>query len=99
MPRLIGIPYFILLLRDRLVRPSACPAQWVCRISLRRFSDNMHAPLHAPSDLSAISHFVFVTPLTDMRTPLHAPSDWSAVFHFVAPLIGVHAIYLFLLLT
>jgi hypothetical protein len=34
-----------------------------------------------------------------MRTPLHAPSDQSAVFHFVAPLIGVHAMYVFLLLT
>jgi hypothetical protein len=34
-----------------------------------------------------------------MRTHLHAPSDWSAVSHFVAPLIGVHAIYVFLLLT
>jgi hypothetical protein len=42
-----------------------------------------------------------VTPLTDMRTPLHAPSDLLAVFHFIAPLtlIGVHAIYMFLLLT
>jgi hypothetical protein len=34
-----------------------------------------------------------------MRAHLHAPSDRSAVFHFVAPLIGVHAIYVFLLLT
>ncbi len=57
----------------------------------------MHAPLHAPSDWSAVSHFV--PPLTDMRTPLHAPSDRSAVFHFVALLIGVHAIYMFWLLT
>ena len=58
----------------------------------------MHAPLHAPSDRSFVSHFV--APLTDMRVPLHAPSDWSAVFNFVAPLtlIGVHAIYMFLLL-
>ena len=54
-------------------------------------------PLHAPSNWSAVSHFV--APLTDMRAPLHAPSDWSAVSHFVAPLIGVHAIYVFLLLT
>ena len=45
----------------------------------------------------AVSHFV--TPLTDMRTPLHAPSDRSAVFHFLAPLLGIHAIYMFLLLT
>jgi hypothetical protein len=34
-----------------------------------------------------------------MRVPLYAPLDWPAVFHFVAPLIGVHAIYVFLLLT
>ncbi len=42
-----------------------------------------------------------VATLTDMRTPLHAPSGLSAVFHFVAPLtlIGIHAIYMFLLLT
>ena len=41
-------------------------------------------PLHAPSDWSAVFHFV--TPLIDMRAPLHTPSDWSAVFHFVDPL-------------
>jgi hypothetical protein len=58
---------------------------------------DVHAPLHAPSDQSAVFHFV--APLTDMRAPLHAPSDWSAVFHFVALLIGVHAIYVVLLLT
>ena len=58
---------------------------------------DVHEPLHAPSDWSAV--FYFVAPLTDMRTPLHAPSDWSAVSHFVAPLIGIHAIYVFLLLT
>jgi hypothetical protein len=34
-----------------------------------------------------------------MRAPLHALSDRSAVSHFVAPLIGVHTIYVFLLLT
>jgi len=34
-----------------------------------------------------------------MHTPLYAPSDWCAVFHFVAPLIGSHAIYMFLLLA
>jgi hypothetical protein len=34
-----------------------------------------------------------------MRAHLHAPSDRSAVSRFVAPLIGVHAIYVFLLLT
>jgi hypothetical protein len=34
-----------------------------------------------------------------MRAHLHALSDWSAVSHFVTPLIGVHDIYVFLLLT
>jgi hypothetical protein len=53
--------------------------------------------MHAPSDRSAVSHFV--APLTDVHAPLHALSDWSAVSHFVAPLIGVHTIYVFLLLT
>jgi hypothetical protein len=58
---------------------------------------DMHIPLHAPSDWSAVFHFV--ASLTDMCVPLHAPSDRPAVFHFVSPLIGVHAIYVFLLLT
>ena len=44
----------------------------------------MRAPLHAPSDQSAVFHFV--APLIDMQTPLHAPSDRSAISHFVAPL-------------
>jgi hypothetical protein len=57
----------------------------------------MRAPLHAPSDPSAVIHFV--APLADMRTPLHAPSDPAAVFHFVDPLIGFYAIHVFLLLT
>jgi hypothetical protein len=57
----------------------------------------MRVPLHAPSDRSAVSHFV--APLTDTRAHLHALSDWSAVSHFVALLIGVHAIYVYLLLT
>jgi hypothetical protein len=34
-----------------------------------------------------------------MRAHLHALSDRAAVSHFVALLIGVHAIYIFLLLT
>jgi hypothetical protein len=34
-----------------------------------------------------------------MHAHLHAPSDRSAISHFVAPLIGVHGIYVFLLLT
>jgi len=44
----------------------------------------MRTPLHAPSDWSAIFHFV--ASLTDMHAPLHAPRDWSAVFHFVDPI-------------
>ncbi len=81
----------------------ACPLTDVC------------AHLHAPSDQSAVFHFVahltdmrvplhaavfhFIAHLTDMHVPLHASSNWSAVFQFVAPLIGIHAIYIFLLLT
>ena len=57
----------------------------------------MRTPLHAPSDWSAVFHFV--APLTDVRAPLHAPSGPTAVFHFVAPLIGIYAIHVFLLLT
>jgi len=34
-----------------------------------------------------------------MHTPLHAPSGPTAIFHFVAPLIGIYAIRMFLLLT
>ncbi len=60
---------------------------------------DIRAPLHAPSDWSSVSLSHFVAPLTDMRAPLHAPSDQSAIFNFVAPLIGVHAIYVFLLLS
>jgi len=44
----------------------------------------VRAPLHAPSNQSAVFHFV--ASLTDMCVPLHAPSDRSAVSHFVAPL-------------
>ena len=47
------------------------------------------APLHAPSNWSAVFHFV--APLTDMHIPLHAPSDRSAVFHSVAPLTDMPA--------
>ncbi len=45
------------------------------------------APLHAPSNWSAVFHFV--APLTDMHIPLHALSDRSAVFHFVTSLTDV----------
>jgi hypothetical protein len=34
-----------------------------------------------------------------MCAPLHAPSGPTAEFHFVAPLIGIYAIHVFLLLT
>jgi hypothetical protein len=52
---------------------------------------DVRAPLHPPSNWSAIFHFI--TPLTDMRVPLHAPSksNQSAVFCFVASLIDIHA--------
>ena len=82
---------------ERHVRPSACPIQSVYLFRFVASLTDIHAPLHALSDRSAVSHFV--APLTDMRVPLHAPSDRSAVFHFVANLIGVHTIYMFLLLT
>jgi len=36
----------------------------------------MRVPLHAPSDRSAVFHFI--TSLTDIHAPLHAPSDRSA---------------------
>ena len=49
----------------------------------------MRAPLHAPSNWSAVSHFV--TLLTDMCIPLHAPSNQSAVFRFVASLTDIQA--------
>ncbi len=58
---------------------------------------DIRVPLPAPSNWSAVSHFV--APLTDMCVPLYALPDWPAVSHFVALLIGVHAIYVFLLLT
>jgi hypothetical protein len=58
---------------------------------------DMHVPLHALSDWSVISHSG--APLTDISVPLHPLSDWSAIFHFVALLIGIHAIYVSLLLT
>jgi hypothetical protein len=70
-------------------------ARWF--LTYGTYKKDIHAPLHAPSDRSAVSHSV--APLTDMHIPLHDPSDRSAVFHFVAPLIGAHAIYMFLLLT
>jgi hypothetical protein len=57
----------------------------------------MRTPLHAPSDWSVIFHFF--DSLTDMRALLHAPSGPTAVFHFIAPLIGIYAIHVFLLLT
>jgi hypothetical protein len=57
----------------------------------------MRAPLHTPSDWSAVFHFV--DPLKDMRAPLHTPSGPTAVFHFVTPLISIYAIHVFLLLT
>ena len=46
-------------------------------------------PLHAPSNWSAVFHFV--TPLSDMRVPLHATSNQSAVFRVIASLTDLHA--------
>ena len=78
--------------------PLHAPSDWSAVFHFVASLTDMHAPLHAPSDPSVVSHFV--APLTDMCTPLHAPSDQSAVFyHAIAPLIGVHTIYVFLLLT
>jgi hypothetical protein len=81
------VPFSACCSSDRRAGPSACPVQLVCRISLHC------APLHAPSNRSAVFHFF--ASLTDMHASLHAPSDRSAVFHFVAPLtdmrIPLHA--------
>ena len=82
---------------DRHAHPSGCPVQSVCHFLLRCFSDRHICPSACLVRSVCRSHFI--APLTDMRTPLHAPSDRSAVFHFVTPLIGVHTIYMFLLLT
>ena len=49
----------------------------------------MCAPLHAPSDWSAVFHFVAL--LTDLRVNLHALSNGSAIFHFVTSLTDMHA--------
>jgi hypothetical protein len=57
----------------------------------------MRAPLHTPSDWSAMFHCV--DPLADMHASLHAPSGPNAVFHFATPLIGIYTIHVFLLLT
>ncbi len=91
MPRSIGLPNFSLSLRWQTCESLCMPhLQAVCRISLHRFSDR-----HACSSACPVGFACRIS----LRTPLHAPSDWSAVFHFVSPLIGVRAIYMFLLLT
>ncbi len=72
--------------------PLHAPSNWSAIFHFVAPLTDMHIPLHAPSDWSAVFHFV--ASLTDVCVPLHAP-----VFHFVSPLIGVHAIYVFLLLT
>ena len=77
--------------------PLHAPFDWPAIFHFAAPLTDMHAPLHAPSNPSAIFHFI--TPLTDMRLPLHDPSDQSAIFHFDALLIGIHAIYVFLLLS
>ena len=77
--------------------PLHAPSNWSAVFHFVAPLTDMHIPLHAPSDRSAVFHFV--ASLTDVSVPLHAPSDRPAVFHFISPLIGVHAIYVFLLLT
>ncbi len=77
--------------------PLHAPSNWSAIFHFVALLTDMHIPLHAPSDWSAVFHFV--ASLTDVRIPLHAPSDWPAILHFVSPLIGVHAIYNFLLLN
>jgi hypothetical protein len=77
--------------------PLHVPSDWLAIFHFVAPLTDMRVPLHAPSNWLAIFHFV--AHLTDMRIPLHAPSDWPAVFHFVALLIGVLAIYVFLLPT
>ena len=49
----------------------------------------MCVPLHAPSNQSAVFHFV--SSLKDIYAHLHAPSDRSDVSHFVAPLTDMRA--------
>jgi len=73
------------------------PSDWSAVFHFVASLTDMRTPLHNPSDWSAV--FRFVDSLTDMQTPLHAPSGTTAVFHFVAPLIGIYAIHVFLLLT
>jgi hypothetical protein len=43
---------------DRHACPSACPVRLFCRISLIAPLADMHTLLHAPSDRSAVFHFV-----------------------------------------
>jgi len=73
------------------------PSDWSAVFHVVTPLTDICAPLHTPSDWSAVFHFI--NPPTDMRAPLHAPAGPTAVFHFVAPLIGIYAIHMFLLLT
>ena len=99
MPRPIGLPYFTSSLRWQTCASLCMPRP----ISLPFFASLLlwqtYMPLCMPRQIG-LPISLRVAPLTDMRTPLHAPLDLSAVFHFVDPLtlIGVHAIYMFLLL-
>ena len=88
--------HFITPLTD-MCTPLHAPSDWSAAIHFVDPLTDMCALLHTPSDWYAVFHFV--DPLTDMCTPLHAPSDPTAVFHCVTPLIGIYAIYVFLLLT
>jgi hypothetical protein len=77
--------------------PLHAPSDWPAVFHFVASLTNLRVPLSAPFDWSPVSHFV--PPLTNGHVPLHAPSDWPAVFHFVSLLIGIHAIYIFLLFT
>ena len=100
MPRPIGLPYFTSSLCWQTCASLCMPHPMSNQSAVFRFVASLtdiHAPLHAPSDRSAdlTSSLLWQTcaPLCMLR------QIGSAIFHFVAPLIGVHAIYMFLLLT
>jgi hypothetical protein len=99
MPRPICLPYFTSSLCWQTCTSLCMPRP----ISLPFFTSSLlwqtYMPLCMPCQIG-LPISLRVAPLTDMCTPLHAPLDLSAVFHFINPLtlIGVHAIYMFLLL-
>jgi hypothetical protein len=82
---------------DRLACPSACPIQWVCCISLCRFSDRHACPYACP--VRSFCHISLRRSSDRHAHPYACPVRLVCRIHFVAPLIGIHAIYMFLLLT